>query len=597
MADLHAGLAKRSRTLNLNIVAVIDLNEDPAGVEKMLAGPPPELVLLCTDHPQIKELLSQKLPPSASIIGPDAMGLFSGVTRLVDKNRALAADSRRLKETRLRLHQFVETANMAIYIKDENLRYRRMNSHSLHLLGLKEKDVVGKTDQSIYPQGSALWLQNIELETLRSGHTLHASGVLPVMGEEMHVTVTLFPLVENGRTDGLYGFLEDTTELFESEQKLHRVDEQLNETQHYLRGVLESSRDMIFLTDLEGNLLSFNTGAEHSLGFSRDDVVGLPAHNLCSTPSNFDRLFQSTLKTGHAEQFEAEFRGTNGRLVIANISLTLIDGPDGPLEVVCLCRDITTRLRLKNDLIRSERLAAIGQMAAGVAHEINNPMAVIDTIAGLVEETLIDEGEALNNETRFMLGKAMERLHHQVKRVTTITHSMLGFVHNSQGGMAAINLESLIEESLNVLASEIRRSHAEIIKEYSDNLPEFNSDPSLLQQVFVNLISNAIDAIGESGKPSGLLEIATRRDGNQAVIMFQDNGTGIPKDARDRIFDLFHTTKPVGKGTGLGLSIVHDIVHRLGGSIRVASEVEHWTRFTIRLPLTPPDTLLPDLTL
>jgi len=597
LANLHKSLAKRSRLLNLNLISIIDLDETPDGIQEMLNNETPALVLISTDRPDIKELLSQKLPESVSIIGPEAIELFSGVNRLVEENRALGADSRRLKETRLRLHQFVETANMAIYIKDENLRYRRMNSHSLHLLGLGEADIVGKTDYSIYPDGAALWLQKIEEETIRSGHTLHASGILPVQGEEMHVAVTLFPLVENGRTEGLYGFIEDTTELFESEQKLHRVDEQLNETQHYLREVLESSRDIIFLTDLEGTLLSFNSGAERSLGYKRDEVVGLPAHNLCSTPGSFDKLFQMALQTGHADQFEAEFRSKHGRTVTANISLTLIDGPDGPLEVVCLCRDITTRLRLKNDLIRSERLAAVGQMASGVAHEINNPMAVIDTIAGLVEETLIEEGDSLNNETRFMLGKAMERLHHQVQRVTTITHSMLGFVRNSQGGMIAVNLENLIEESLNVLASEVRRSKAEIMKEYSANLPDFVSDPSLLQQVLVNLISNAMDAIEESGKPKGLVEIATRRDGDQAVIMIQDNGVGIPQEEKDRIFDLFHTTKPVGKGTGLGLSIVHDIVHRLGGSIRVSSEIDRWTRFTIHLPLKPPETLLPDMTL
>jgi two-component system, NtrC family, sensor kinase len=597
LSGLYDSLAKRARLLNLNIISAIDMDEDPDGLVKMLDGEAPDLVVLDVNQPEIRETLSRKLPPSTSIIGPDAIALFDGVSRLIDTNRALGADSRRLKETRLRLNQFVETANMAIYIKDSNLRYRRINSHSLHLLGMKEGDVIGKTDQSIYPDGKAMWLQKVELETLRTGHTLHASGVLPVQGEEMHVAVTLFPLVENGKTEGLYGFMEDTTELYESEQKLHRVDEQLNETQHYLREVLESSRDMIFLTDLEGNLLSFNSGAEKSLGFGRDEVVGLPAHNLCATPGNFDRLFQATLQTGHADQFEAQFRSKDGRIVIANISLTLIDGPDGPLEVVCLCRDITTRLRLKNDLIRSERLAAIGQMASGVAHEINNPMAVIDTIAGLVEETLIEEASVLPNDTRFMLGKAMERLHHQVKRVTTITHSMLGFVRNSEGGMVKVNLENLMEESLNVLASEVRRSRAEIAKEYSHNLPDFTSDPSLLQQVFVNLITNALDAIEEAGKPSGILEIVTRRDGEKAVIMIQDNGVGIEQKERDRIFDLFHTTKPVGKGTGLGLSIVHDIVHRLGGTVRVASEVGHWTRFTIHLPLTPPETLLPDMNL
>ncbi len=192
------------------------------------------------------------LPDKVPVLGPESRPLLSGLRKLIQENQALATDSRRLKETRLRLNQFVETAPLAIYIKDNKLRYRRMNRHALQVLGLHEVDVVGKTDHTLYPGRSARWLHNVELETLRTGETLHASGVLPLLDAEMHVQVTLFPIIEDGVTEGLYGLVEDTTELYESEQKLHEVDEQLNETQKYLREVLENSRDIIFLTDPSG---------------------------------------------------------------------------------------------------------------------------------------------------------------------------------------------------------------------------------------------------------------------------------------------------------------------------------------------------------
>ena len=129
---------------------------------------------------------------------------------------------------------------------------------------------------------------------------------------------------------------------------------------------------------------------------------------------------------------------------------------------------------------------------------------------------------------------------------------------------------------------------------FSSNLPEFISDPMLLQQVFVNLIKNALDAIEMVPDRSGIVEITTSTDQDRISVTIQDNGVGIPKEDQEKVFDLFHTTKPAGKGTGLGLSIVHDILFRLGGNIRLISEPGLWARFIVELPLKPPETPLPD---
>jgi len=607
LADLVTALASLPRVTPLRVFAVIDLGAAEGAARAREHGVPlvgtrlddlgateADLVLVTTADPDLESSLVRRFP-DARIVGAGHRALLEGLGRLGDENRALRLDSHRLKETRLRLNQFVETAPMAIYIKDRDLRYRKMNAHALNVLGLREAAILGRTDHAIYPGGAARWLQRVEQETLRTRQTLHASGVLQAKGETMHVHVTLFPVIEDGEAAGLYGLMEDTTELFESAQKLHRVDEQLTETQTYLREVLENSRDMIFLTDPRGLLLSFNSGAEQALAYSRDEVVGTPAHTLCASPGEFEKLFATALRDGHAVAYEAELRSRDRRAVICNISLTLIKGPDGRAqEMVCLCRDITTRVRLKNDLIRSERLAAVGQMASGVAHEINNPLAVIDTIGGLVEETLRDEGDRLSPETREILTRAMQRLHAQVQRCTTITHSLLGFVRNAQRGMSEIDLHALIDESLNVLVTELRRSGTEVNRHFQPDLPHFRSDPTMLQQVFVNLFKNAVDAMEAVPGRASLLEITTAADGAQVTVQIQDNGVGIAPEDRDRIFDLFHTIKPVGRGTGLGLAIVHDILFRLGGSIRVASEPGRWARFIVTLPLEPPETPRPD---
>jgi two-component system NtrC family sensor kinase len=612
LTELLAGIAARVTLLRLKIVAVVDLDPGPEspGLEQLrgtghreistnlddvLSRQDLELVILGSDNDGVAEALRSGLFPHIPVLGPEAEKVIQGAILLAEDNRKLRVDSRRLAETRHRLNIFIENAPLSIYVKDTQLRYRKLNSRAQRVLGVRESNVVGQRDSAIFPAGRVRWLQKVEQDTLNSRRTLYATGVLPVQGHSLHVQVTLFPIIENGRVDGLYGLIEDTTPLHESEKKRHQVGAQLSETQKYLREVLNNSRDIIFLTDPEGNILTFNSGAEGALGFTRDDVVGTAAHQLCANPGEFDKIFVEAIRDGHATSYETEFRSKDRQAVICNISLTKIDGPDGrPLEVVCLCRDLTTRLRLKNDLIRSERLAAVGQLASGVAHEIHNPLAVIDTIAGLVEETLQDEGKALLPETHKMLTRAMDRLHHQVQRVTTITHSLLGFVRTQHAGIVSVDIEELLEECISVLGVEIKRSDIEIVRHYTPDILEFSSDPMLLQQVFVNLIKNSLDAMAEVQDRQGVLDIMTSMDGQNLLVTIQDNGVGIAKENFEKIFNLFHTTKPAGQGTGLGLSIVHDIVYRLGGNVRVASEPGQYCRFVVELPLSPPENLLPD---
>ncbi len=610
LGDLLAGLHARASRLRIRIQSVIDTSssEDNAEltselaiphfaneIEALASLPAPGLVVVTADYSKDLETLKKHLPNDVPILGPKQNDLVKGLVQLVEENRALALDSRRLKETRRQLNLFVVTAPLAIYVKDIDYKYLLMNKHALHVLGFKEEQVVGFTDQTLYAPGTADWLHDLETEAIETGATLCATGILPAPGQEMHAQVTIFPITENRRTVGVYGLVEDTTELFESEQKLHQVDEQLDETQKYLQEVLKNSRDMIFLTDPDGRIQSFNAGAQKALGYSPIEVIGKSATYLCENPDNFNRLFDKALLEGHAARYEALFTAMDGHTVVANISLTLITDPTGnPLEMVCLCRDITKRLRLKNDLIRSERLAAVGQMASGVAHEINNPLAVIDTIAGLVEDSLEDEGHLLSNDTQDILSKAMRRLHHQVARCTKITHSLLGFVRKNQAGMAPINLDDLLNECLELLLVEIKRCNVTIDIHLDPEVPIFRSDPMLLQQVFVNLLKNALDATEEVPERKGRVSIVTQSDGQRIIISVEDNGIGIESDDQDKIFDLFHTTKPTGKGTGLGLSIVHDILIRLGGNIKVASVSGKWSRFLVELPVVPPDSMQPD---
>ena len=370
-----------------------------------------------------------------------------------------------------------------------------------------------------------------------------------------------------------------------SQQQLSLKDAQLDDTERTLRGILENSRDIIFMTDLSGILLTFNRGAEQALGYRREAVIGTAARQLAADPEAFDALLASAIRDGNATEYETEFIGEAGEQVMVNIGLTTTHKQArGSAKVVAICRDITNRLKLRQEVSDARQLAAIGKMAAGVAHEINNPLAVIDTISGLVADTLEEEKDALPAATYDTLAEAIQRLRLQVKRGTSITHSLLGFVRQTVSGSQVVNLERLIEESLDLLMPEISAAGVEIRRNYTAGPLQPRTDANLVQQVLVNLIKNALDAIEEKKTSHGALEIGTAPAEGAVEIYVEDNGTGIPEEARAEIFELFHTSKPAGKGTGLGLTIVQDIMVRIDGSIRCESEVGQWTRFTLTLP-------------
>jgi PAS domain S-box-containing protein len=375
----------------------------------------------------------------------------------------------------------------------------------------------------------------------------------------------------------------------QSERELLRKDAQLDETKHTLHEVLNNSNDIIFLTDGEGNLVTINTGAEKALGLDRERVIGTPARQLAADPELFDELLATAIAEGHAAQYEVEFVRAHGEPIVANVSLSKAGSANRErTEVVGICRDITTRLRLQREVFRAEQLAAVGKMAAGVAHEINNPLAVIDTIAGVLEDTVGEQCSTLAPEVHDNVKAAIDRLRLQVKRATSITHSLLGFVRQAKSGLQNVDLPTLIEETLKLLAPEINRGNVEVERAFASDLPQPRTDPQLLQQILVNLMKNALDAIEEKGTDSGRLTVGLAPDGDRVDIAIEDNGIGIPEAERDKIFELFHTSKPAGKGTGLGLAIVQDITKRIGATVSVAGEPDQGTRFTLHLPLQPP---------
>ena len=231
--------------------------------------------------------------------------------------------------------------------------------------------------------------------------------------------------------------------------------------------------------------------------------------------------------------------------------------------------------------IQSSKMAALGKMAAGIAHEINNPLAVIGEKAGWMKDLLGMEDVAGSENFQELLD-AVNKIEYHVVRAKTVTHRLLGFARRMEPMVEGVNINEILDESIEFLKNEARYRNIEIQANYAPDLPLTTSDQAQLQQVFLNIINNGIDAIGKEGR----IIINTRTTKNNEIsIEISDNGPGITKEVLQKIFDPFFTTKEVGKGTGLGLSISYSIIEKLGGRIMVASEAGQGTTFTIYLPV------------
>nr|WP_320016701.1 sensor histidine kinase [uncultured Desulfobacter sp.] len=239
---------------------------------------------------------------------------------------------------------------------------------------------------------------------------------------------------------------------------------------------------------------------------------------------------------------------------------------------------------MNQQVVESGKLATIGELAAGIAHEINNPVAIMVEEAGWMSDLLEEEaGMTPDNKSEFH--RAIKQITTQGRRCKDITHKLLSFARKSDATEADIDINDTIREIVDLTAQMARYNNVTISTQLASDLPFIRFSPSELQQVILNLTNNAIDAMGKDG---GTVEIKTTfndQDDNMLEIKVNDNGPGIPAQYMDRIFDPFFTTKAVGKGTGLGLSICYGIIQKMGGTIEVESHMGQGTCFLIRLPL------------
>jgi PAS domain S-box-containing protein len=361
------------------------------------------------------------------------------------------------------------------------------------------------------------------------------------------------------------------------------VDERtrnLSESEEKFRNFFENSKDIIYFSDTEGKITNLNTSGIRLLGF--DEPPGsVNFHDLFSDADDLDTYLSELRKNGFVSDLEMECKRADG--FTRNILLTAnavydqngtISGYEG------IGKDMTRLKTITEQLINHEKMASVGQMAAGVAHEINTPLGIILGYTQLMMDDFEKDTEARTS---------LEVVERQTKACRRIVADLLKFSRQSESVKALININSIIQEVLSVTEHNLNIHQILVIRRFDPDIPEITGDAEKLHQVFINLFNNAQYAIHSGGE----ITITTGWSSHEVLISVMDSGCGIPDEIKNKIFDPFFTTKEVGKGTGLGLSVTYGIIQEHGGTITVESPVRHpengevlqGTAFHIRLPV------------
>ncbi|RKX71651.1 hypothetical protein DRP53_00775 [candidate division WOR-3 bacterium] len=351
----------------------------------------------------------------------------------------------------------------------------------------------------------------------------------------------------------------------------------------FLEGLLKNMVGGVFSIDMEKRITSFNKAAEWITGYCYDDVIGGHCHEIFQSSICDSCPFAKVINTGvPVNKSEVVIHSKEKKPIAVSYSAFRLDDIHGQTRgMVVIFRDISEVKMLREQLLQSEKLAVLGQLAAGVAHEINNPINGIITYIHLLQKKL-DKNEIDLEKWKEDL-KLIER---ETQRIGRLVKNLLNFSRKTEPDLRPLKIDRLVEDTLPLLSDQFLIKHINVKKEVSGPIPEILGDVNQLQQVLINIIINSIQAVKEGGnivirvKPEG-------RKGSECFVRLEveDDGVGIPTEKIDKIFDPFYTTKSAKEGgIGLGLSIVQQIVKAHHGRISIESEVGKGTTFSIIFP-------------
>jgi PAS domain S-box-containing protein len=356
-----------------------------------------------------------------------------------------------------------------------------------------------------------------------------------------------------------------------------KMERQLAQQEEFRARLLESFPDLILVVDLEERYTFVSSRARDLLGYQPQQMLGKKISELENHSPELASLYHTVVsgkETFASAEYGAKHSDGNWRTMRAAGS-QLVDAEAKVSGVIISVRDITVERKLEQQVVQSERLAAMGAMIGGVAHELNNPLTSIMGVSELLQDT----------ETNETSRKQLAMLQQQARRAAEIVQNLTYFSRPPAPGKSRINLVEVVERTLNLHAYSLRKNNVTVDFLKEAGVPYAMGDPHQLMQVFLNLILNAEHAIRDV-RDKGTLRIRLGKGDNSVWVSFHDDGPGIPKENLSSIFDPFYTTKRPGRGTGLGLSICKSVMKEHNGSIEAANSPEGGAVFTVTLPIS-----------
>jgi PAS domain S-box-containing protein len=360
----------------------------------------------------------------------------------------------------------------------------------------------------------------------------------------------------------------DNARLYHSlEQKAAQVER----LKDFSENIVESMNVGVLAVDLAGRIESWNTQLEQMIGVGRTDAIGLALNEVL--PADLVAEIAARAADEHVSGiYKFRLHNSQGRPITVNVSIAPLIGKSGErLGRLVLIDDTTQRTRLEEQLMQTDKLHSLGLLAAGVAHEVNTPLAVISNYSQMLAKQLSEEDPR---------SKLVDKIVKQTFRASQIVNNLLNFSRTGASEFAEVNLNSVIEDTLPLVAHPFKTARISLIKTLAQDLPPILGSPNRLAQVFLNLFLNARDAMPNGG----MIEIRTVANNGHVEVEITDTGHGISREHLNRIFDPFFTTKSTGRGTGLGLSVTYGIVKEHAGKIDVRSTPGKGTAFHLEFP-------------
>jgi two-component system sporulation sensor kinase A len=498
---------------------------------------------------------------------------FIGATQDITERKHAEEE---LKIQQAYLDQLFENAPEGIVLLDTDDRVLRINDEFTRMFGYTAADAVNRPINELIVPADRLdegWELTYKVT---HGQGIHAETVRRHKdGRRLHVSVVGAPVRIGSGQIAVYAIYRDITERKLAEEALHQSQQQY----HHL---LESTHDLIQSVAPDGHFLFVNQAWLKTLGYTQAQLPSLTITDIIHprSLSHWSGVRARVLAEETGQYLQATLLAQDGRSILVEGTLIGWHIEGNLVALHGFFRDITERVRLQEQLIDRERLAALGRITGAIAHELGTPLnSVLGYTQLLVNADLSEEAR-----------RRLKIIESQVQRMAEIIKHYLSRTRGAPHTYRPINLNELILETLVQLEIRFQQSHVHVITELSESLPVLNGDGAALQRVMINLLNNALDAMETGGTVTVTTALSEPPESPQPGIIIEvaDTGAGVPAELLPKVFNLFVTTKREGRGTGLGLAISQEIVKAHGGSIQLSSQVGEGTCVRIFLPTEAP---------